>query len=156
MADIPAIEAEGLVKTFGTTRALDGLELSVPAGGILGMLGPNGAGKTTAVRVLATLLRPDAGHARVLGADVVSQGGLVRERIGLTGQYAALDDYLTGRANLVMIGQLGRLTRRQAQATGRRAAGPIRPQPGGRPCGQDLLGWHAAAARPGRGPDRPA
>ena len=116
MADIPAIEAEGLVKTFGTTRALDGLELSVPAGGILGMLGPNGAGKTTAVRVLATLLRPDAGHARVLGADVVSQGGLVRERIGLTGQYAALDDYLTGRANLVMIGQLGRLTRRQAQA----------------------------------------
>jgi ABC-type multidrug transport system ATPase subunit len=67
------------------------------------------------VRVLATLLRPDAGHARVLGADVVSQGGLVRERIGLTGQYAALDDYLTGRANLVMIGQLGRLTRRQAQ-----------------------------------------
>jgi ABC-2 type transport system ATP-binding protein len=116
MGDIPAIEAVGLVKTFGTTRALDGLELSVPAGGILGMLGPNGAGKTTAVRVLATLLRPDAGHARVLGADVVSQGGLVRERIGLTGQYAALDDYLTGRANLVMIGQLGRLTRRQAQA----------------------------------------
>ena len=68
------------------------------------------------MRVLATLLRPDAGHARVLGADVVSQGGLVRERIGLTGQYAALDDYLTGRANLVMIGQLGRLTRRQALA----------------------------------------
>ena len=90
----------------------------MPAGGILGMLGPNGAGKTTAVRVLATLLRPDAGHARVLGADVVSQGGLVRERIGLTGQYAALDDYLTGRANLVMIGQLGRLTRR------RRGPGP--------------------------------
>ncbi len=116
MRDIPAIEAVGLVKTFGTTRALDGLELSVPAGGILGMLGPNGAGKTTAVRVLATLLRPDAGHARVLGADVVSQGDLVRERIGLTGQYAALDDYLTGRANLVMIGQLGRLTRRQALA----------------------------------------
>ena len=116
MGDIPAIEAEGLVKTFGTTRALDGLELSVPAGGILGMLGPNGAGKTTAVRVLATLLRPDAGHARVLGADVVSQAGQVRERIGLTGQYAALDAYLTGRANLVMIGQLGRLTRHQALA----------------------------------------
>ena len=73
MWDIPAIEAEGLVKTFGTTRALDGLDLSVPAGGILGMLGPNGAGKTTAVRVLATLLRPDGGHARVLGADVVSR-----------------------------------------------------------------------------------
>jgi ABC-2 type transport system ATP-binding protein len=114
VADIPAIEATGLVKDFGSTRALDGLELSVPAGGILGMLGPNGAGKTTAVRVLATLLRPDAGQARVLGADVVTQAGLVRERIGLTGQYAALDDYLTGRANLVMIGQLSRLTRRQA------------------------------------------
>jgi ABC-2 type transport system ATP-binding protein len=116
MGDIPAIEAAGLVKTFGTTRALDGLELSVPAGGILGMLGPNGAGKTTAVRVLATLLRPDSGQARVLGADVVSQADQVRERIGLTGQYAALDDYLTGRANLVMIGQLGRLTKRQARA----------------------------------------
>src|SRR5262249_47683624 len=86
----------------------------VPRGGILGLLGPNGAGKTTAVRVLATLLRPDSGRARVLGADVVRQAGDVRSRIGLTGQYAALDDYLTGRANLVMIGQLSRLTRRAA------------------------------------------
>ncbi len=84
-------------------------------GGILGLLGPNGAGKTTAVRVLATLLRPDSGHARVLGADVVRQAAEVRSRIGLTGQYAALDDYLTGRANLVMIGQLGRLSRSQAR-----------------------------------------
>ena len=115
MGEIPAIQAEGLVKAFGATRALDGLDLAVPVGGILGMLGPNGAGKTTAVRVFATLLRPDAGQAQILGADVVTQAGQVRERIGLTGQYAALDDYLTGRANLVMIGQLGRLTGRQAR-----------------------------------------
>ncbi|HEY5987084.1 MAG TPA: ATP-binding cassette domain-containing protein [Streptosporangiaceae bacterium] len=115
MADIPAIEAEGLVKTFGATAALAGLDLFLPQGGIFGMLGPNGAGKTTAVRVLATLLRPDAGRARVLGADVLAEPASVRQRIGLTGQYAALDDYLTGRANLVMIGQLCRLSRRQAR-----------------------------------------
>ena len=115
MAEIPAIEAEGLVKAFGQTQALAGLDLAVPQGGILGVLGPNGAGKTTAVRVLATLLRPDAGRARVLGADVVDQAPEVRARIGLTGQYAALDDYLTGRANLIMIGRLGRLSRRQAR-----------------------------------------
>jgi daunorubicin resistance ABC transporter ATP-binding subunit len=115
MGEIPAIEAEGLVKNFGSTPALAGLDLRLPQGSVLGLLGPNGAGKTTAVRVLATLLRPDAGRARVLGADVVAQAGQVRRHIGLTGQYAALDDYLTGRANLVMIGRLGRLTRRQAQ-----------------------------------------
>ena len=114
MAEIPAIEAEGLIKKFGQAVALDGLDLRVPHGGILGVLGPNGAGKTTAVRILATLLRPDAGHARVLGADVVAQAGEVRRRIGLTGQYAALDNALTGRANLVMIGRLSRLTRAEA------------------------------------------
>jgi daunorubicin resistance ABC transporter ATP-binding subunit len=115
VSEIPAIEAEGLVKSFGSTRALAGLDLYLPRGSVLGLLGPNGAGKTTAVRVLATLLRPDAGRARVLGADVVRQASQVRDRIGLTGQYVALDDYLTGRANLVMIGRLSRLTRRQAQ-----------------------------------------
>ena len=115
MGEIPAIEAERLTKSFGPTQALSGLDLTVPQGGILGLLGPNGAGKTTAVRVLATLLRPDSGRARVLGADVVRQAGDVRRLIGLTGQYAALDDYLTGGANLVMIGQLGRLSRPQAR-----------------------------------------
>src|SRR5215470_9975576 len=115
MGEIPAIETERLAKSFGSTQALSGLDLTVPPGGILGLLGPNGAGKTTAVRVLTTLLRPDAGRARVLGFDVVRQAAEVRHHIGLTGQYAALDDYLTGRANLIMIGQLGRLSRSQAR-----------------------------------------
>jgi ABC-2 type transport system ATP-binding protein len=115
MDDTPAIEAEGLGKSFGKTQALAGLDLRVPAGSVFGLLGPNGAGKTTAVRVLATLLRPDAGSARVLGFDVVAEAARVRPRIGLTGQYAALDDYLTGRANLVMIGELTRLGRREAK-----------------------------------------
>lgn len=115
-----AIEAEGLIKNFGKTRALAGLDLSVPQGSVFGLLGPNGAGKTTAVRVLATLLRPDAGSARVLGWDVLTQAAQVRPRIGLTGQYAALDDYLTGSANLIMIGELSRLPRKEAR---RRADG---------------------------------
>src|SRR5262245_62341714 len=114
MGEIPAIETERLAKSFGSTQALSGLDLTVQRGGILGLLGPNGAGKTTAVRVLTTLLRPDAGRARVLGFDVVREAAEVRHHIGLTGQYAALDDYLSGRANLVMIGQLGRLSRSQA------------------------------------------
>ena len=115
MGEIPAIETERLTKSFGSTQALSGLDLTVQQGGILGLLGPNGAGKTTAVRVLTTLLRPDSGQARVLGLDVVRQAAEVRHHIGLTGQYAALDDYLTGRANLIMIGQLGRLGRSQAR-----------------------------------------
>jgi ABC-2 type transport system ATP-binding protein len=111
-----AIEAAGLEKTYGETRALAGLSLQVEAGAILGMLGPNGAGKTTTVRVLATLLRPDRGTARVAGHDVVREAAQVRRQIGLTGQYAALDECLTGRANLIMIGQLGGLSRREAKA----------------------------------------
>jgi ABC-2 type transport system ATP-binding protein len=110
-----AIEATGLRKTYGKTHALAGLDLQVGDGEILGMLGPNGAGKTTTVRVLTTLLRPDGGHAQVAGYDVQRDAAQVRRLIGLTGQYAALDESLSGRANLIMIGQLGRLSARQAR-----------------------------------------
>ncbi|WP_369130033.1 ATP-binding cassette domain-containing protein [Modestobacter roseus] len=110
------IEAVGLELSYGTTRALDGVDLSARAGSVLGVLGPNGAGKTTAVRVLATLLRPDAGSARICGHDVVGEPGRVRELIGLTGQYASVDEDLTGRQNLVMIGRLLGLSRPEAHA----------------------------------------
>jgi ABC-2 type transport system ATP-binding protein len=100
------IRAEGLVKKYGELRALDGLDLAVPEGTVLGLLGPNGAGKTTAVRILTTLLEPDGGSATVAGLDVVRQPAQVRARIGLSGQYAAVDEYLTGYENLDMIGRL--------------------------------------------------
>jgi oleandomycin transport system ATP-binding protein len=102
----PAIRTERLGKSFGATRVLDGLDLEVPAGAIFGLLGPNGAGKTTVVRILATLLRPDAGRAVVLGHDVVHQAQQVRQAIGLTGQYAAVDDLISASENLYMIGRL--------------------------------------------------
>jgi oleandomycin transport system ATP-binding protein len=101
-----AIVTEGLVKRFGETTALDGVDLAVPSGTVLGLLGPNGAGKTTAVRVLATLLRPDAGRALVGGYDVVREAHQVRRLIGLTGQYASVDENLTGTENLLLIGRL--------------------------------------------------
>ena len=107
-----AIETRGLVKTYGEHRALAGVDLAVPSGTVLGLLGPNGAGKTTAVRILATVLRPDAGEARVLGVDVAAHPDLVRTRIGLAGQYAAVDGNLTGRENLRLIGMLTHLRRR--------------------------------------------
>ena len=101
-----AIVCEGLCKRFGETTALSGLDLAVPEGAVYGLLGPNGAGKTTAVRVLATLLRPNSGHARVAGFDVARQAAQVRARIGLAGQNAAVDEILSGRQNLVMFGRL--------------------------------------------------
>jgi ABC-2 type transport system ATP-binding protein len=101
-----AIETRGLVKTFGSTRAVDGVDLSVRAGTVYGVLGPNGAGKTTAVRMLATLLTPTAGTARVLGHDIVTDAAAVRERVSLTGQMASVDDELTGRENLVLLARL--------------------------------------------------
>jgi ABC-2 type transport system ATP-binding protein len=113
--DRPAILAEGLQKSYGKTRALDGLDLSVEEGTVLGLLGPNGAGKTTAVRILTTLLIPDAGRAEVAGLDVVRQAGELRALIGLTGQYAAVDEYLTGRENLEMVGRLYHLSKKQAR-----------------------------------------
>ena len=112
----PAIEATGLIKQFGKTKALDGVDLVVPQGRVLGLLGPNGAGKTTAVRILATLLRPDGGQARVCGYDVQHDAHQVRQLVGLTGQYASVDEGLSGTNNLVMIGRLLGIPRAQAKA----------------------------------------
>src|ERR1700722_11109824 len=111
-----SIEATGLVKTFGETRALRGVDLAVRQGTVHAVLGPNGAGKTTAVRILATLLRPDKGSAYVNGFDVLRQPGKVRETVGLTGQFASVDEDLTGTQNLVMIGQLLDLPKKEARA----------------------------------------
>ena len=116
----PAVEAAGLVKRFGSTHALAGLDLIVPAGTVYGLLGPNGAGKTTTVRILATLLAPDAGTALVLGHDVVNEAAAVRQQIALAGQFATVDDDLTGRENLVFLGRLAGLGRQEART---RAAG---------------------------------
>jgi ABC-2 type transport system ATP-binding protein len=117
MADV--IRAQGLVKTYGDIHALDGLDLAVPEGTILGLLGPNGAGKTTAVRILTTLLEPDGGTAEVAGIDVRKRPGEVRRQIGLSGQYAAVDEYLTGYENLDLIGRLYGLGRKNSRLRAR-------------------------------------
>ena len=113
-----AIETRGLVKTFGQTRALGGIDLAIRSGSVYGLLGPNGAGKTTTIRVLATLLRPTSGEARVLGLDVVRDAVQVREKIRLTGQYASVDEDLTGIENLVLVGRLLGLSWRDARQRG--------------------------------------
>ena len=119
MAAEHAVTAEGLVKRYGRVRALDGLDLYVDEGTLLALLGPNGAGKTTAVRILTTLLKPDAGHATVAGFDVVRDANRIKSLIGLAGQSVAIDEYLTGLENLEMIGQLYHISRQDAK---RRAA----------------------------------
>ena len=136
MAEDDAVVAEGPVKEFGEVRALDGVDLVVPRGQVVGLLGPNGAGKTTTVRILSTLLKPTAGTARVAGFDVTKDPDEVRRSIGLTGQYAAVDEYLTGRENLRMFGDLYHLSPKYVKA---RTA--------------ELLDWFdlaAAADRPAR------
>ena len=110
-----AIETSGLVKTFGATRALNGVDLRIRKGSVFGLLGPNGAGKTTTIRILATLLKPDAGSATVLGHDVVRDARVVREKVSLTGQYASVDEDLTGYENLVLMGRLLGLPWREAR-----------------------------------------
>src|SRR5690349_24939308 len=132
----PAVRVEGVVKRFGATVALDGAGLEVPAGMVFGLLGPNGAGKTTLVRILATLLAPDAGRAEVFGHDVAGEPAAVRELIGLTGQFAAVDELLTGRENLEMFGRVFKLSRQEAHAR----AGDL----------LERVGLTAAADRPAR------
>src|SRR3989440_800692 len=132
----PAVRVEGVIKRFGPTVALSGVDLQVPEGAVFGLLGPNGAGKTTLVRILATLPRPNGGRAEVLGHEVVSEPGAVRELLGLTGQFAAVDEILTGRENLEMFGRLFKLSRDEARA---RAAALL-----------DRFALTAAADRPAR------
>src|ERR1700755_1181866 len=110
-----AVRTEGLGRRFGATEALSGLDLAVEPGTVLGLLGHNGAGKTTAVRILTTLLSPTTGHAEVAGCDVVRRPGAVREQIAVAGQEASLDERLTGRENLILIGRLQKLSKRAAQ-----------------------------------------
>ncbi|MFI7133495.1 ATP-binding cassette domain-containing protein [Nonomuraea sp. NPDC050153] len=115
----PAIHAEGLVKKYGDVVALNGMDLSVPEGTVFGLLGPNGAGKTTTVRILTTLVRPDAGRATVAGLDVVAQADRLRSHIGASGQYAAVDDHMTGAENLEMVGRLYHLGARRSKQRAR-------------------------------------
>ena len=116
LAPALAVEADGLVKRFGDVRAVNGVDLAVPRGSVYGVLGPNGAGKTTTIRMLATLLRPDAGSARVLGHDIVGEANEVRRLVSLTGQLASVDDDLTGRENLVLLARLLGFATRDARA----------------------------------------
>jgi ABC transporter DrrB family efflux protein len=119
VSSVPAVRVEGVVKRFGSTVALDGADLEVPGGMVFALLGPNGAGKTTLVRILATLLAPDAGEVQVLGHDVEREAAAVRELIGLTGQFAAVDELLTGRENLEMFGRLFKMSREEARRRAR-------------------------------------
>ena len=126
-----AIEASGLVKAFGDTRAVDGVDLAVPRGAVYGVLGPNGAGKTTTIRMLATLLRPDAGSASVLGHDIVDEADAVRGLVSLTGQLASVDEDLTGRENLILLAPPARLLARRGpgsapRSCSRRSGSPTR------------------------------
>jgi ABC-2 type transport system ATP-binding protein len=142
------IEAEGLTKRYGQTVALAGIDLQVPAGSILGVLGPNGAGKTTAVRILTTLSRPDSGWARVAGHDVVREAAAVQRNIGVTAQDATVDEVLTGRQNLVMIGCLSGLRRREARTRATKLLDQFDLTDAGGRILKEYSGWPARSCAP--------
>ena len=150
MVDELMIEAEGLTKRYGSTQALAGVDFAVPAGSILGLLGPNGAGKTTAVRILTTLAHPRLrGRARWPGSTWCKHPGEVRRQIGVAAQDATLDPLLTGRQNLVLVGELSDMGRRRVPGSGQGAAGAVRADRRRRPGAEGLLGRDAPAAGPG-------
>ncbi len=150
------IRTEGLGKSFGDVHALKGIDLEVPQGTVFGLLGPNGAGKTTAIRILTTLLLPDAGRAEVAGLDVVRDAEALRSRIGLAGQSAAVDENLTGLENLEMVGRLYHLSGSEARRRANEVLERFGLADAGRPAREDLLGRHAAAPRRGREPRGPS
>ena len=149
-----AIEAHGLVKTYGAVRVLGGVDLAVPRGTVFALLGPNGAGKTTTVRILATLLRPDAGRASVAGFDICRDRHHVRRSISLTGQNVAIDELQTGEENLRMMARLTGLTGRQSRRRADEMLERFDLHGAARAPGGDLLRRHASAPRPGIGPRR--
>ena len=149
-----AIEVEHVSKRFGTTLALDDVSLEVESGKVLALLGPNGAGKTTLVRVLTTLLQPDSGRASVAGFDVGKDAKTIRTMIGLAGQYATVDELLTGRENLELVGLLYHLDKSEYERRARRGPRTDDARRSGRQAGQDLLGRDEATTRPGGQPHR--
>ncbi len=143
LSDTVAVEARGLTKLFGTNRAVDNIDLTVMEGEIFGVLGPNGAGKTTMLNMLATLLPIDGGEARIFGYDVCSQGHAVRQLIGVTGQFASVDENLTGRENLWMFGRLQGSVLEEGPQHRRRPARAVRPHGGRSPTHLPVLRRHA-------------
>ena len=156
MNDTAAVHASGLVKTFGALRAVDGIDLEVSQGEILGVLGPNGAGKTTMLRMLATLLPIDAGQARIFGVDVAREPHRVRQLIGVTGQYASVDENLTASENLWLFGRLQGMRSADARATARQPDRPVRARGCRRPAARAVLRRHAPPAGPRGEPDHAA
>ena len=151
-----AITATGLRRSFGDHVVLDGIDLNVPRGTVFSLLGANGAGKTTTVKILSTLIHADGGSARIAGHDLAAEPDAVRAAIGVTGQFSAVDNLLTGQENLTLMADLHHLRPGGGQAQGRRTARPVRPGRRGQEAGLDLLRRHAAAARPRDDPGRHA
>jgi ABC-type sugar transport system ATPase subunit len=151
-----AIEVNGVSKRFGSNQALDDVSLSVEPGTVLALLGPNGAGKTTLIRILTTLVVPDSGVARVAGRDVQKDAKAIRSLIGLAGQYASVDELLTGRENLELVGLLYHLERSEYRRRAQDALERMTLTERGRQAGQDLFGRHATPARSRREPHRTA